>query len=607
MCKVFGRAFNFGFSLFFSFSMPRTSKNMTTIPCTISTSPPGPPIVINPAVTGSVSGCSKTQSSSSVSVSVATCSPGSGAPSSESLAEKQTANSELFEQFLAFKQARDSMTSQAGFISAPERSVRLPVYNSRSSFGYVAPSVFPHSVNPPTADARQRSNPMLGSDIHGLRETPVPSRWNQSNNSASFLRCAGTRRGGYSEGRSEVSYPRGTFGGVDAMASFEDQPLDSLTNPRLAFDSLGRPLPFHGFQSESPRRSVLFDPSLESESPVIDSDSVDPVCSDAEDSAASAIASEARAMLYRYMGDLYRNTNNEQLPGADSTPGGRTSAKRDCRGLFVDSIPQSDPGISLPEEFVSVFRKLDESNIEKAIPRSQKRAFVFAHEDQCQFFSEKTLAPDVLAFGHSLRTPAPNPLLSREYRLQDRPWASVSESTTMVACLAAYATALADLLVRAEVLGVTDEDCATVRELLLNISSRTYAEALRTQIRATHQRRFLALSALKLPKDFNSLAVARIPRDGPHIFGGKFLDAVDSDISMTKRAKEVALRMRPRSDSFRGSWTRGGAQATRYHSSGRFNSRARGRGFTRKFSARSRGTSRSTTTVPPTAKSDNRK
>ena len=41
----------------------------------------------------------------------------------------------------------------------------------------------------------------------------------------------------------------------------------------------------------------------------------------------------------------------------------------------------------------------------------------------------------------------------------------------------------------------------------------------------------------------NVSAAVRIPRDGEFLFGGKLLESVDSDISMHKRAKEVAGRL----------------------------------------------------------------
>ena len=205
---------------------------------------------------------------------------------------------------------------------------------------------------------------------------------------------------------------------------------------------------------------------------------------------------------------------------------------------------------------------------------------MFAEEDQTLYFSTKVLSPETLAFAKSLRDPSPSPLISRDYSDNDKPWSLVSKASSVAAALAVYSTALTDLLIRADELEVTEEDRATFRELLLFISSRSYTTALRTQLCATKQRRLIALQALSLPKDFNGHAVNRLPRDGPFIFGGRFLDAVDSDISMNLRAKEVARGLRPRSFSFRGSRARGGASASS-RPSGFRRFASRGRGFTR--------------------------
>ena len=139
------------------------------------------------------------------------------------------------------------------------------------------------------------------------------------------------------------------------------------------------------------------------------------------------------------------------------------------------------------------------------------------------FFSEKVFAPDTYLFSESLRDPGrPCPLNSRDFAQVGRTWASVAVSSTVAARCAAYSTALADLLVRADEMGVVEDDRVVIRELLLNISSRAFSEALRTQLRATHQRRLLALRALNLPKDFGSSAVIRVPREGPYVLRWPF-------------------------------------------------------------------------------------
>ena len=114
-------------------------------------------------------------------------------------------------------------------------------------------------------------------------------------------------------------------------------------------------------------------------------------------------------------------------------------------------------------------------------------------------------------------------------------------------------------------------------------------------LHATSRRRLLALESLNLPKDFNGQAVDRISRFGPHVFGGKFLEAVDSDLNMNKRAREVADRFRPRQSDFRR--FRGG-RSSFFPSSGRRGLRSRAGGWSRFPLSRYRGGFRSSVTHP---------
>ena len=374
------------------------------------------------------------------------------------------------------------------------------------------------------------------------------------------------------------------------MASHSD--LVDRPNPHLDSGRFGRPLsvpalpPSCSFGVDQSD----FDPSDRDSAFSFPDDSFHPP--DGDDSAMSAarIAAEARTVLLKYQGDLFGTSSAGASVFAQ---GGRPSAHRDDRGLFMDARPRSVPGIALPEEFVSAIQSLDVENIDKAIPRSVKRAFAFTDEDDIQFFSEKVLSPDTLAFATSLRDPSlSSPLKSRDYVQADRAWASVAEASSVGARCAAYATALADLLVQADELEVEEDDRRTIGELLVHISARTFSEAMRTQLRVTHHRRLAAFKALNLPKDFNSSAVTRVPREGPFIFGGQFLSAVDSDISMNTRAREVARRVKPRLESFRRFPSRGGT-ATSFPSAGSFRPRSRGRGFSRRSTTRGRGRAQS--------------
>ena len=92
----------------------------------------------------------------------------------------------------------------------------------------------------------------------------------------------------------------------------------------------------------------------------------------------------------------------------------------------------------------------------------------------------------------------------------------------------------------------------------------------------------------------NISAAVRIPRDGEFLFFGKFLDGIDSDISMHKRAREVAGRIaKPRFCN--ASRRQRFRSATSFSSRGRVQSfRARGRGFRRPVRGRGAACGRAT-------------
>ena len=162
----------------------------------------------------------------------------------------------------------------------------------------------------------------------------------------------------------------------------------------------------------------------------------------------SLVAAEARALLLRYQGDLY---DNAPTGASDTAQGGRPSATHSAWGLFVDAAPRSVSGIALPDEFVSAFRALEVPSIDKGISRSAKRAFAFSDEDEQFFFSDKTFAPDTLAFATSLRDPSsPCPLKSKDFASADRALASVAEASTLAARCSAFATASAASVQAAE-------------------------------------------------------------------------------------------------------------------------------------------------------------
>ena len=235
------------------------------------------------------------------------------------------------------------------------------------------------------------------------------------------------------------------------------------------------------------------------------------------------------------------------------------------------------------------------------MPPRASGAFRFGGDDQTRFFSSQSLEVDTIAFARSLKAAEPNPLTSKDYRLQDRSWAYVSEASAFAARIAAFSTALVDLLMRADELGVTEEDKVSVHALLLDLSALNFSQAARIKLHATKRRRHLALDCLKLPTDFNNHAVDRIPRAGAEIFGGKFLEVVDSDLMMNKRAKDVADRFRKRQKPVQRSFRGGRASFL----SGRRGFRSRFGGRSRFMLSRDRGSYRSTSglrSAPPKSK-----
>ena len=318
---------------------------------------------------------------------------------------------------------------------------------------------------------------------------------------------------------------------------------------------------------------------------------------------------EARALLFRYMGDLYRDatdTSGEPSHGAGSELGGWNSAQ--ISGLFTDA-PRRRSGINLPSEFATEYSRMDKTNDFKAVPHGSSSTFLFNEPGQSQFFGPKRLAPDTVAFSNSLRDPVSvnkSPLESKEFKKDFSHWSFVDRASSLAGRLAIYSAALTDILIRAVELEVSEEDLITVRALILEISAMQFSQAARLRLYATDRNRALTLNSLGLTDRMNISAAVRIPRDGEFLFGGKFLDGVDSDISMHKRAREVAGRIaKPRfSDASRGQRFR---PVTSFSSRGRAQPfRARGRGFRRPVRGRGAAYGRGTP-VWSAASASNRK
>ena len=291
---------------------------------------------------------------------------------------------------------------------------------------------------------------------------------------------------------------------------------------------------------------------------LLDCESEDVEPDDFTGSSPYLLSVQAETILCRYLGDLYSVKGNAESREADSLSGGGGGGRSSVRSrLFADaSLGRDSFGINLPPVFASEFTHLDSLPRCPSVPPRASGAFRFGIDDQTRFFSCQSLEVDTVAFARSLKAPEPNPLTSKDYRLQDKSWAYVSEASAFAARIAAFSTALVDLLMRADELGVTEEDKGSVHALLLDLSALNFSQAARIKLHATKHRRHLALDCLKLPTDFNNHAVDRIPHAGSEIFGGKFLEVVDTDLMMNKRAKDVADRCRKRQKpdqrSFRG-------------------------------------------------------
>ena len=243
------------------------------------------------------------------------------------------------------------------------------------------------------------------------------------------------------------------------------------------------------------------------------------------------LSSQAEFLIDFYMGDLYRDSNQA---ASSSAPGGHSSAPFSADELL-------DRGINLPPEFIKVIDSLNSSQLKRPVPRSAFKNFLFSVEDTAKYFTPKSLARETLAFGQSIR--APNPLSTNSYKSEDKPWEFISNASLFAARLAAFATALSDLLNRADELGVSAEHNAAIRSLLMDINALTVAQAIRIDFQCTQQRRNIALCSLGLTG--RSIAVDTIPSTGPHLFGDQFLKIVDDSISMSKRASDIANKLRP--------------------------------------------------------------
>ena len=246
---------------------------------------------------------------------------------------------------------------------------------------------------------------------------------------------------------------------------------------------------------------------------------------------------EAEVILQRYLGSAYK---------AGQTPGEAASAStEDTLGpLFSFSGKRNvGRGISLPKIFQDRFDEVASENPKTSKASDQGKAFRFVPVSTEQFFQSESLSDDLLALGASMANP--NPLLHPLFKKEDARWRAVSSLARTSLRLAAYSTALLDILTRAEELQVSEEDRSNIGTILITISELSFAQAARSSVLATRQRRKLALSTLGLDRQADSTFIHALPVRGPSLFNDRILDAVDKEIGINKRASEVATKLRP--------------------------------------------------------------
>ena len=565
--------------------MPKTPRTISSAPSIISKPPVlDIPTPVSASVSAPVLASDSAFASSSAPIIMSSALP-AGLATNDSLPRGQF-DRDLFEKFTLFMEWEKSAhhpSIGASSLSSLSSVHSVSVPSSRPIYS-LAPSALSSPIIPPSSGLGSlRSSTTLASS-RGTEAHVLPGRGAAISSRATRLTSSVAHSGtgqSVSGGRFGVSLPRGAFGGRDTTAASGDSSLADYYLEDLDYDHLGRSQFPLGLQQ--PPVSSVWSVDLDYVSDDFEPD-------DFTGSSPYSRSVQAETLLCRYLGDLYRV--NRESSGADSQSGGRSSARL---YLFTDASLTNNSGIKLPLVFASEFTHLDSLPVLHAVPQGADISFCFDEEDQSRFFSPQSLAADTEAFGRSLKAPLPNSLQSKVYRSQDKGWRFVAEASDFAARLAAFSTALLDLLIRADELEVSEEDRVSIRAILIDLSALNFSQAARIKLHATTRRRHLALDSLSLLKDFNGQAVDRISRVGLQVFGGKFLEAVDSDLSMNKRAKEVADRLRPRQSVFH-SFCRG--RSSFFPSSGRRGFRSRAGGRSRISLSRYRGGFRSSLTRP---------
>ena len=109
-----------------------------------------------------------------------------------------------------------------------------------------------------------------------------------------------------------------------------------------------------------------------------------------------------------------------------------------------------------------------------------------------------------------------------------------------------------DLLCRADELGVSPDDRRSICDVLAAIFEQLFSQSARVASYSVRQRRRITLSALGLERFAGRFSAKSAPIRGPFLFGGKFMEVVDDELAMHKRASDIAHRVAPLSTSNRG-------------------------------------------------------
>ena len=341
--------------------MPRQAKS-TSAAFTVSVPPPPPSptsasdltAVSVPCCVSGATSCAGNSSSAFASGPEhgASRSPTSVAPA---LVDQNSQN-ELFRGFLAFMRSQEVVSTAASSLASvqSDSGTRL-VYSS-------APSDRPFSAvgtppGPPTLPAPVRGSG-AGGGGGGWGQQGRPPHRGLTSFVPARLPYAGVFPIGREEDRSWGAPPFwGDFGGRAPTAVGDQSYLGSVYGE-------------YSYPSDPYRPHTLEQPPPSDFGP--EYDILDPFASPEDDFSGDVdnyrrvdprvVYKEARSLLFKYMGDLYRDATDifgeplQRFNGAGSELGGWTSAP--YTGLFTDA-PRRRSGINLPSEFATEYSRMD--------------------------------------------------------------------------------------------------------------------------------------------------------------------------------------------------------------------------------------------------------